>query len=71
MAEYAFQGFVNGQKEIWSDSYKRLGDARRAAKEWIDRTPSRTVVILQKEPRPVGHEYGATWKVAGVAKWTT
>lgn len=71
MSEYAFEGFVYGQKAIWADSFKNLGDARRAAKTWIDRTPSRTVLILQKEPRPAGHEYGATWKFAGAVRWTT
>ena len=71
MTEYAFEGFVYGQKQIWSDSYGRLGDARRAAKEWVNKTPSRTAVLLQKQPRPAGHEFGVEWAHAGQIKWTT
>ena len=68
--EYAIEGFVYGEKKLWSDSYKRLGDARRAGKEWINGTPSRTVVILQKQPSPAGHEFGATWAKAGFLTWS-
>lgn len=70
--EYAFEGyreFVG--KEIWSDSYKTLGDARRAAKAWVDRTPAKSAILLQKMPRPSHHEIGAQWASVGVVKWTT
>lgn len=70
--EYAFEGHTAyEEKKMWSDAYKTLGDARRAAKEWVDRRPSRHAVLLQKLPRPIGHEIGAQWKYAGLVKWTT
>lgn len=67
--EYAFDGLVYGEKSYWAASYVRLGDARRAAKEWVNRTPSKTASLLLKESQ--AGEIGATWKKVGEVKWTT
>jgi hypothetical protein len=70
--EYAFEGHKAFQGRVyWDDAYKTLGDARRAAKQWIDRTPGKSAVLLEKEPRPSGHEIGATWRQVGSLTWTT
>lgn len=69
--EYAFQGLVYGEKKYWAAGYPRLGDARRAAKIWVDKTPSRTASLMQKQPRPSHHDIGATWEEVGFVKWTT
>ena len=39
--------------------YGRLGDARRAAKEWVNRDVGRSVTIWEKVPLPDGHSFGA------------
>lgn len=71
MSEYAFQGYRHGVKECWADAYPRLGDARRAAKTWVDRTPGKTAVLLVRAPRPSHHEYGARWETVGALDWKT
>ena len=71
MKEYAFQGYVYGTQKYRADGYPRLGDARRAAKVWVDKTPSKTAELLMLEPRLAGHSFGATWAVVGHVKWTT
>ena len=70
MSEYAFQGYISGKASYWAASYSRLGDARRAAKEWVDRTPSRTAALLVKE-KPDAGSIGARWIEVGSVKWTT
>lgn len=69
--EYAFEGREYGEKKIWADSYPRLGDARRAAREWIGGAPRKTASLLVREPLPQGHETGATWREVGFLSWTT
>lgn len=61
--EYAIQG-VNGFRH-WSASYPTLGDARRAARDLAQEGAGRTLHILQRLPRPAGHEFGASWGYAG------
>lgn len=73
-AEYAFEGFVYGMKSYWADAYPRLGDARRAAKQWIDRVPSRTATLLVRDTeleKWTPPMLGAQWKEVGKVKWTT
>ncbi|MDM0041859.1 hypothetical protein QTI05_22655 [Variovorax sp. J22R193] len=70
MSEYAFQGYVYDKASYWADSYLKIGDARRAAKEWVNGTPSRTAELLVKEKADPG-ELGARWAKAGAVKWTT
>ncbi len=67
-AEYAFEGYVYGTKTYWADAYPRLGDARRAAKTWVNRTPSKTAVLLA---RASPSQIGAQWEQVGEVKWTT
>lgn len=71
MKEYAFQGYVWGVPKYRANSYSRLGDARRAAKEWVSKTPSKTADLLMLEPLAAGHQFGATWAVVGLVTWTT
>ena len=72
MKEYAFEGFRSFTgKEYWADSYKTLGDARRAAKEWVNRTPGKYAILLKKKPNLKNYEFGAEWEEVGVVKCTT
>lgn len=68
-AEYAFQGYRSGTKAIWSDAYQRLGDARRAAKQWVDGTPSRYAELMVREKSD--HAFGAQWRIVGQIGWAT
>jgi hypothetical protein len=68
---YAFQGYVYAKAEFFADSFVRLGDARRAAKEWVDRTHGRTAILLQEKAREPGHQFGTQWDKVGEVKWTT
>lgn len=69
--EYAVECFkVFHGKTAWFDAYATLGDARRAAKEYLkDKGTGYSCILLKKEPRPIGHNIGATWQQVGVVNW--
>lgn len=67
---YSVTGRKNGEKRIFSDSYKTLALARSFAKQFVkENGPGSDAVISKELTRPIGHEIGAHWMPVSVCKY--